>query len=140
MINELFICVLEMLRHRTVSRLQSLATAERSVEIFLEELRHTTHLPWTLDAMAEATGLKRTRFAHYCRKLTNLTPRQLLNTLRVEQAVELITGEPGRSLTDIAFACGFSSSQYFATVFRQQTGLSPRAYRAARAGQSATAG
>ncbi|MEI6075077.1 MAG: AraC family transcriptional regulator [Verrucomicrobiota bacterium] len=38
-------------------------------------------------------------------------------------------GDSARSVTDVAFACRFQSSQYFATVFRKQFGLSPRAWR-----------
>jgi AraC-like DNA-binding protein len=32
-------------------------------------------------------------------------------------------------VTDIALDCGFTTSQYFATVFRRQMGRSPRSYR-----------
>lgn len=34
-----------------------------------------------------------------------------------------------RTVTDIAFDVGFSSSQYFATVFRRYTALAPEAWR-----------
>ena len=33
------------------------------------------------------------------------------------------------SVTDIAFACGFESSQYFATVFKKKTNSCPTSYR-----------
>ena len=38
------------------------------------------------------------------------------------------------SITELALSLGFSSSQYFATVFKQQVGLTPGAYRSLRAG------
>ncbi|MBM3890692.1 MAG: helix-turn-helix domain-containing protein [Verrucomicrobia bacterium] len=38
--------------------------------------------------------------------------------------------KPATSVTDTAYACGFSSSQYFATVFRRQFGCRPGDYRA----------
>lgn len=130
-INELFVCVLEMLRQHDVSREPALIATDRTVEMFLRRLEATPDEPWTLDTMAEQTGLKRTRFAHYCRKLTNRTPLQYLNDVRIGRARELIAADPARSLTDVAFACGFSSSQYFATTFKRVAGCSPRAYRAA---------
>jgi AraC-like DNA-binding protein len=34
-----------------------------------------------------------------------------------------------RSNTEIALDCGFSSTQYFAKVFRRQMGWMPRVYR-----------
>jgi len=34
----------------------------------------------------------------------------------------------GRSITEIALACGFNSSQYFATRFRRRFKMSPRQF------------
>lgn len=34
-----------------------------------------------------------------------------------------------RSVTQVALECGFSSSQYFATCFRKQFGVSPSTLR-----------
>jgi AraC-like DNA-binding protein len=38
-------------------------------------------------------------------------------------------------VTDIAFACGFQTSQYFAHQFRRRFGRTPSDYREARAGK-----
>jgi AraC-like DNA-binding protein len=37
--------------------------------------------------------------------------------------------QPGCRVTTLAHTLGFSSSQYFATVFRRFTGLTPSAYQ-----------
>jgi AraC-like DNA-binding protein len=50
---------------------------------------------------------------------------------RVEQAAKLLH-ETKRSVTDIAMDLGFSSSQYFATVFKPYTRCSPRTARRSR--------
>jgi AraC-like DNA-binding protein len=42
----------------------------------------------------------------------------------VERARELLAAG-GRSVTDVAYALGFSSSQYFATVFKRYTHTRP---------------
>ena len=89
--------------------------------------RHATQL-WTLDAMAAACGLKRTQFAARFAELTGDTPLTYLNRVRIRAAEELLATS-GRSVTDVAFACGFQSSQYFSTVFRQFTGNRPSARR-----------
>jgi AraC-like DNA-binding protein len=39
---------------------------------------------------------------------------------------------PERRIIDIGADLGFSSSQYFATVFRRYAGMSPRRFRLAR--------
>jgi AraC-like DNA-binding protein len=46
---------------------------------------------------------------------------------RIEESKKMLSqGEA--SVTDIAYALGFSSSQYFATVFKRITGQSPKQF------------
>ena len=40
----------------------------------------------------------------------------------------MLRKEPDLSITDVAFACGFNSSQYFATRFRQRFNAAPREF------------
>lgn len=128
LVNELLVCVLELLRHENPPRKTSLTLGERSVAMFLERLKNELVEPWTLESMAGQAGLARTRFAHHCRKLTNLTPMGYLQQLRVEKAKRLLA-ENRLTITGIAMECGFASSAYFASVFRGQTQCSPREYR-----------
>ncbi len=126
--NEVLVCLLELLRAQNQPRKTSLMLGERSVSMFLERLKNEIHEPWTLELMAEKSGLARTRFAHHCRKLTNLSPMEYLQQLRVERAKVLLDNQQ-QSVTDIALNCGFASSAYFANVFRQHMQCSPREYR-----------
>jgi AraC family L-rhamnose operon regulatory protein RhaS len=127
--NELLLHLLELFREQNVSRSKSLTDAQRSVELFLSSLEASYADEWTLDSMAESCGLGITRFVHYCKQITNQTPQQHLNKLRLEAAVKRLKSTAEESITDIAFMCGFSTSQYFATAFRKQFGCTPRQYR-----------
>ncbi len=100
----------------------------RRVETLVTLLRTECDQAWTLENMAERCGLGRSRFATLCRRLTGDSPLILVNRLRVDRAKQLLRETP-RSITDIAFECGFSSSQYFARVFRSFTGMDARGYR-----------
>ncbi len=126
--NELLVCVLELLRSQNPPLRASLTHGERSVAMFLERLKREAAEAWTLGSMAEQAGLARTRFAHHCRKLTNLTPMAFLQQLRVEKAKRLLAGGR-RTITEVAMDCGFASSAYFSSVFRQHTQCSPREWR-----------
>ncbi len=131
-VNELFVSILEMLRHNEISLDPSLSSSLRTVELFLAELRDNPERlaqAWTLRTMAEHCGLAETRFRHYCRQLTNMTPVQFLERYRVEAASRMLVERPQMTITEIAMVCGFGSSQYFATVFRRHHGSSPRAFR-----------
>lgn len=128
LVNELLVSLLELLRTQNPPRKVALTLGERSVAMFLERLKRELAEPWTLEEMAGQAGLARTRFAHHCRKLTNLAPMAYLQHLRVAKAKRLLAG--GRAtITRIALDCGFASSAYFASVFRRQTQCSPRQYR-----------
>jgi AraC family L-rhamnose operon regulatory protein RhaS len=131
-LNELFLGILEMCRHSDAPLDASLSSSLRTVELFLRDLAGNESqlaLEWTLPRMAKLCGLGVTHFTHHCRQLTNLTPLQYLNTCRLEAASRRLCVEPERNITEIALACGFSSSQYFATVFRAHFGTSPRQFR-----------
>ncbi|HEY8467378.1 MAG TPA: helix-turn-helix transcriptional regulator [Solirubrobacterales bacterium] len=132
-ISEVLLAVLEMLEGERIERDEALASPRRSVALFLEELDERLGEPWTLASMASACGLGRTQFSHYCRELTNMSPIEHLNFRRLSRAAELLRERPSASVTEIAFECGFRSSQYFATAFRRQFGVTPSGWRAGAA-------
>ncbi|OQW94793.1 MAG: hypothetical protein BWK77_08530, partial [Verrucomicrobia bacterium A1] len=134
-INGLLFGILEALRAQPVADDPDLTSAERATEMFLSELEASSARPWTLDTLAESAGLRRTRFAHYVRKLRNMTPIEYLAHLRVERARRLMRERPDLSLTAIGLECGFASSQYFATVFRRVAGHAPREEKRAGRGR-----
>jgi AraC family L-rhamnose operon regulatory protein RhaS len=128
-INELIILLAEMFESRQPALDQSLPSSERTVRLFLESLGHRLDEPWTLDSMAAACGLGRTHFSCYCKKLCNVSPVEHLTRLRLQAATLLLTRHAAMSITEIAFRCGFQSSQYFAKVFRGRSGHSPSDHR-----------
>lgn len=129
LINELVVLLAELLQSRNPRLDKSLPSSERTVRLFLDSLRDRLDEPWTLDSMAEACGLSRTHFATCCRKLTNVPPVEYLTHCRVDSAAGMLTNHPSLSITEIAFRCGFQSSQYFARVFRAHRGYSPSQHR-----------
>jgi transcriptional regulator GlxA family with amidase domain len=72
----------------------------------------------------------RARLFEQFKRGTGMTPTDYLLRVRVERARELMA-DTSRSLTEVAHATGFSSSQYFSTVFRRYTGMAPGAMREA---------
>jgi len=133
-LNQLFLSVLEMFRRADVRLDESLSSTRRTVELFWDDLhRNFDHLAleWTVRGMARRCGMGVTNFIHQTKQLTNMTPMQYLNQCRLTTAAKLLQEQPDRSITHIALACGFTSSQYFATLFRSRFGTTPRRFRAA---------
>ncbi|MCF7668500.1 MAG: AraC family transcriptional regulator [Verrucomicrobia bacterium] len=128
-LNELFVALFEMLDSRNMDLDAGLSSSRRTVEIFLSRLPGSLDRDWSLGMMAEGCGLGRSRFADYCRRITNMTPIDYLNQCRLDAAVRMLVERPELSITEIALACGFRSSQYFATAFHERMGHSPSVYR-----------
>lgn len=131
-INELLLLLLDLFRSQRVRLDRSLSSSLRTVELFLADLRaHPEHLEldWTVEDMARQCGLGVTQFIHHVKRLTNMTPSHFLNGCRLELAARLLRERSGVSVLDVALACGFSSSQYFATVFSRRFGCAPTDWR-----------
>jgi AraC family L-rhamnose operon regulatory protein RhaS len=58
-----------------------------------------------------------------------MTPSQYLTFVRIENASTLLLSSPEKTILDIALENGFSSSQYFASCFKKQKGITPTEYR-----------
>ncbi len=83
--------------------------------------------------LAAAVGLSERHLCTAFRVSTGRPPHQWLLDRRVERAKGLLAADPARPVTEVALACGFTSSAHFATVFRRATGKTPSAWRHAGA-------
>jgi AraC-like DNA-binding protein len=78
--------------------------------------------------MAEIAGVSSTSLERLARRTLGLPPQQLLQRLRIEHAVFLIT-HTSQSMGDVAAECGFYDQSSFTRQFRKVLGLTPGAYR-----------
>ena len=129
LINELLLSILQMFRKGEILLDKTLIDSMRSAKLFLAELPLHLEKDWTLQSMAEHCSLGTTRFVYYCKQITNMTPMQYLNHLRLKAAVEMLEKYPDMNISHIGYDCGFTTVQYFATVFKRQYGSSPKAFR-----------
>jgi AraC-like DNA-binding protein len=128
-VNELLMGILELLTVHKDDGDKSLISTRRNVELFLSEISSNLSEQWTTESMANYCQIGTTSFIQYCKHLKNITPMQYLNQLRIDRAATLLLEKSELKVTDIAFECGFNSSQYFATVFRSHNGCTPKEYR-----------
>ncbi|HWL54101.1 MAG TPA: helix-turn-helix domain-containing protein [Chthoniobacteraceae bacterium] len=95
------------------------------IRLFLEKnLRQNPGLA----ELGRHLGLSETRTAHVVREATGVSFTALRDTIRLERARNLLQST-WYKVAGVAAECGFSSSQYFHRFFKQQTGLTPDAYR-----------
>jgi AraC family L-rhamnose operon regulatory protein RhaS len=127
-LSKVALCELVEAVHSQRDRDQNISPSEWQVLRFVDDLRLNCSKPWTLDSMAAACRLKRTRFETLTKAVTGDSPLLLLNRFRIRQAQQLLKSGD-RPITEIAFDSGFGSSQYFARVFQKLAGTSPSEYR-----------
>ena len=127
-LNLLLIGILHALAEQQTHENEQLTSRKRAVEMFFQDLmdgKIDLGEQWTLDRMASHCKMGVTAFSKYCRELVNIGPMEFLNQCRLERAAQQLRTQPELSVTDIAFANGFNSSQYFATRFRRRFHVSP---------------
>jgi transcriptional regulator GlxA family with amidase domain len=96
----------------------------------ITSIRERIDLPWRVPHMAQIAGVSSTSLERLARGTLGLPPQQLLQRLRLEHAVFLIT-QTSKSLGEIAIECGFYDQSSFTRQFRKVLGLTPGAYRRA---------
>jgi AraC family L-rhamnose operon regulatory protein RhaS len=128
-LNELFYLLLHLFRTRKIPLTESLTSNFRTVELFLADLPFLLADDWTIAKMARECSVCTTRFVEYCRAITNQSPMQHLNALRLEKARALLVENPAMPIIEVSAECGFATSQYFASCFRRKFGTTPSAFR-----------
>ncbi|WOO41556.1 AraC family transcriptional regulator [Rubellicoccus peritrichatus] len=125
-----FLSMAELLKSTQVSRKNDGESAKLArVQTYWEETviqKLDAHLP--LEEMASSCDMGRTCFTELTKKLFGGSPVRVLTRKRTDLAKHLLA-ESDASITEIAFQCGFNSSQHFATVFKAYTEMTPSDYR-----------
>lgn len=87
---------------------------------------YRTHL--TLEQLAQRVHMSPRYFCGLFREFYGVSPIRLVTALRIAHACELLA-DVNASITQIARDCGFGDVYYFSRYFKQQTGVTPTAYR-----------
>jgi signal transduction histidine kinase/DNA-binding LacI/PurR family transcriptional regulator/AraC-like DNA-binding protein len=121
----------ETLAHieQTLARNKSLGSdMQRAVRRVVAYIHEHHAEPISREDMAVYGGVSARHLTRcFCQEM-GVSPITYLNRYRVKQAKRLLLAQD-RSITQVARDVGFSDSSYFARVFRNEVGVSPRAYQ-----------
>lgn len=77
---------------------------------------------------AKAVGISQDQVSELIRKHSNLTFRQYLNKVRLEEAKRLIRNTQ-LQISEIAYEVGYNNIQHFNRVFKEYTSFTPKEFR-----------
>ena len=83
----------------------------------------------SLTRLAEVMGVTEGRMIHLFKKAYNVSPLQAVRKLKLNYAKTQLSIYPNKKIREIAEECGFSSAEYFVTVFKRETGMSPTEFK-----------
>ena len=86
------------------------------------------HRPLTVEEVATTCGVDDRYLYNLFVKHAQISPKQYLNKLRLDNAKQLLRGSDC-TVTEVAFSVGFTDVLAFSRFFTKHTGLSPTAYR-----------
>jgi AraC family transcriptional regulator len=84
--------------------------------------------PLKLEEVAKVACFSPYHFHRVFRAVVGETLHDFVKRLRLDRALYLMSHGGGRSLTDVALACGFGSSSDFSRSFRDRFGVPPSAF------------
>lgn len=91
-------------------------------------IRTNLEEPVMLTQLASLTGLSLSRFKTWFKEETGTTPLDYILKYKINKAREILLKEQF-SISSVAYKTGFQSAQYFATVFKKFTGMTPGEFK-----------
>ena len=126
-IHAIFALLLQGVPYRVLSDTEN-TTQTRNAERMHRILHYLeTHYsePVRLSEIAKTEGLTQTYLSHLFREQLHIPFQEYLARLRLEAAM-LLLRQSDTTLTDAAYACGFSDPKYLNRSFQKNLGMSPR--------------
>jgi len=98
----------------------------QKILVYLEE-----HYPEKimLQDVADEVHLCAEECTRFFKRTTGRTLFDFLIRYRLDRSLDLLVNEPGLSVSDIAFRCGFSSQSYYNICFKKFLNTTPGSYR-----------
>ncbi len=85
----------------------------------------------SLKRLSAVANFSEYHFHRIFKSMTGETLNGFVNRIRLEKSASFLTGNPAKTITEIAYDCGFSGSAAFSRSFRELFGVTPSQWRKA---------
>ena len=118
---------IDLYRHLSI-RQQKIDEDDNFIEKLTQTITQDLTKKWIIDDLAYKFGMGKTKFTEEVKKLTGYPPASYIINLKIDKAIEMLRDE-NSTLSDIAYACGFSSLQHLTSIFSNRIGIGPGKFR-----------
>ena len=117
---ELFILLVRNMQDCTVPESEN-----NLVNKAVKYVNENYHLDISLFALAKMLSVSPEHLSRSFKRTTGFGFCEYLTLIRLQHAEYMLKNEPGRSISEIAYASGFNDSNYFSDKFKRTYGISP---------------
>lgn len=82
-----------------------------------------------LASIAEMLSVSQEHLSRVFKQETGIGFKDYLVRFRLQKAEDMLKHEPGRAVSEVAYACGFNDGNYFSYKFKEAYGVSPTKIR-----------
>ncbi|KAA6331840.1 hypothetical protein EZS27_019594, partial [termite gut metagenome] len=127
-------------QHELLSITPEQSTTSNADEQFMIKLNRLikenySNADFDVSVIIDNMAMSRASLYNKMKNITGLGINEYINKYRIATACSLLI-ETDKSIVEIAFETGFTSQQYFSTVFKQATDKTPSNYRAENRGNT----
>lgn len=101
---------------------------EERIKLLLSYIQNHYAETISSEEMAKAVNISRTECFRLFKTFLKKTPADYLTEYRFTRAVNLLTNTD-KTVTEIAFGCGFKNPSYFCKIFKDKFGVTPTLFR-----------
>lgn len=106
------------------------AAAAGNLRAVVDFIDRNLQTPLSVPRLAAVAGVSRAKFVRLFRSATGCAPHRFIVERRISKARQLLASSQ-LSLTEVAYAVGFSSQSHLTSTFHRCVGATPGAYREA---------
>lgn len=117
-----------------LSRVMDLSTQPKAADKrFLQQIAdiveaHLEESEFDLDRLSKELNMSKSTLHRKMKAITGLTPLDFVRNIKMKQACRMLT-EHELSISEIAYALGFTNPKYFTKCFKEEFGTTPTEYQ-----------
>ena len=109
------------------------AVENKAEDVFVRKIREVieanlTDANFTVEQLCKLLFISHSQLHRKLEATTSFSPNKFIRLIRLKKAKELLLN-PSNSIATIAYDCGYNDPGYFARVFKQDYGLTPKEWR-----------